>query len=110
VLDLLHQVLVAWPKDPADGGHAELEDDDDGKADEAVEPPGQRAAEVVQEGVADDVRPRKGLVDGGEEDVPEEPPADGEDEADGRDDCLVVVLEDAEGVWLVGSDDECECL
>jgi hypothetical protein len=52
----------------------------------------------VEEGVADVVDFGVGLVEGGENDVPEEPAADGEEERYGVRNCLAVRFDESGGV------------
>lgn len=61
---------------------AELEDEEREEDDDEAEPPGQACAEAAQERVAHVVDGVAGVVGAGEDDVPEEPAADGAEDGD----------------------------
>lgn len=73
---------------------AEFEDDDGEEDDEQAEPPGEGCAEPAQEGVAHVVDCAAGVVGCGQDDVPEEPTADGAEDCDAVCDCFGVCFDE----------------
>ena len=63
--------------------HAEFEHDGREEDDDEAEPPGEAGAEAAEKGVADVVDCGRGFVKRREDDVPEEPAANGEEDRDG---------------------------
>lgn len=103
---LLEASLRRWvffqgPEDVGVGGKecgseslgCELEDEDGEEDDEQAKPPVQRAPEGVDEGAADKVDGLVGVGEG-EDEVPEEPAADGEEDCDAVCDCFRVRLDE----------------
>ena len=93
LLERLKDVDIRRTKRGAEARDSEFEDNSGDDDDDEGGPPGRVSAEAGEEGVAD-VIDDVVLVGGGEDDVPEEPAADGEDEGEGHDEALGVHLDE----------------
>lgn len=95
-LDALHQILICGPVDAANALDDQFGNNGGSEDKEQCCPPGEVGAPIMEEAVADDVDADLFRVDACEYNEPEEPAANGKNEADEGDDGLGVEFENEE--------------
>lgn len=98
LLDALHEVLIRRPVYASDGLHHQVHDGQGSQRNKASGPPAQLTAKVIEECPPDEILARLVLICSGQNNLPQEPAADGNDEAAKRNDCFAVQFEDPAGI------------